>query len=56
MIAKRATGRWKGKRFEFMNKADQFRRKIEEGKLVKGVFITMPEASASEMAGYAGYD
>lgn len=39
-----------------MNQADQFRKKIEEGKLVKGVFITMPEASASEMAGYAGYD
>lgn len=39
-----------------MNGADQFRQKIKDGKLVKGVFITMPEASVSEMAGYAGYD
>lgn len=39
-----------------MCRADQFRKKIEEGKLVKGVFITMPEPSVSEMAGYAGYD
>lgn len=39
-----------------MNGADQFRKKIKEGKLIKGVFITMPEASVSEMAGYAGYD
>lgn len=39
-----------------MNRAEEFRKKIKEGKLVKGVFITMPEASTSEMAGYAGYD
>ena len=39
-----------------MNRTDQIRDKIRNGKLVKGVFITMPEASTSEMAGYAGYD
>jgi 2-dehydro-3-deoxyglucarate aldolase/4-hydroxy-2-oxoheptanedioate aldolase len=36
--------------------SDKLREKIAEGKLVKGVFITMADSVSSEMAGYCGYD
>ena len=39
-----------------MNRIDNLKKKIADGKLVKGVFITMSDPVTSEMAGYAGYD
>ncbi|UOM52027.1 aldolase/citrate lyase family protein [Sphaerochaeta associata] len=35
---------------------DDLKTKIAQGKLVKGVFITMADSVSSEMAGYCGYD
>lgn len=37
-------------------RVDALREKIAQGKLVKGVFITMADSVSSEMAGYCGYD
>ncbi|MBQ7372834.1 MAG: host specificity protein [Blautia sp.] len=39
-----------------MSRADAIRKKMDEGKLVKGFFLTMADPMVSEMAGYAGYD
>ena len=39
-----------------MNRIDNLKKKIAEGRLVKGVFITMSDCVSSEMAGYCGYD
>ncbi|MBO5228639.1 MAG: host specificity protein [Lachnospiraceae bacterium] len=40
-----------------MNKrVEALKKKMDSGKMVKGVFITMPDCISSEMAGYAGYD
>lgn len=39
-----------------MNRIDGIKEKIQRGKLVKGVFITMSDCMSSEIAGYCGYD
>lgn len=39
-----------------MNRIEKFKSKIAEGKLAKGLFITMSDCVTSEMAGYCGYD
>lgn len=39
-----------------MGRIEKIRKKIKEGKLVKGFFLEMADPIVSEMAGYAGYD
>lgn len=39
-----------------MGNIDKLRKKIKEGKLVKGFFLGMADPMVSEMAGYVGYD
>ncbi|MDO5424899.1 MAG: aldolase/citrate lyase family protein [Eubacteriales bacterium] len=39
-----------------MDRVAALKKKMEEGKLVKGFFLTMADPAVSEMAGYAGYD
>lgn len=39
-----------------MNKIENLKEKIKQGKLVKGFFVTMSDPMVSEIAGYAGYD
>lgn len=39
-----------------MNRVERMKQKMDSGKLVKGFFLTMPDAMIGEMAGYAGYD
>lgn len=39
-----------------MNRIEKLKEKIEQGKLVKGFFVTMSDPMVSEIAGYAGYD
>lgn len=39
-----------------MDRIENLKKKIADGHLVKGVFITMADCVSSEMAGYCGYD
>lgn len=39
-----------------MDRLERIKQKMDSGKLVKGFFLTMPDAMIGEMAGYAGYD
>lgn len=39
-----------------MSNLDKIRRKIEEKKMVLGVFVTMADCAVSEIVGYAGFD
>jgi len=39
-----------------MNQLGKLKKKLSEGKLVKGFFLTMADQMVSEMAVYAGYD
>lgn len=39
-----------------MDRVEALKKKMDEGKLLKGFFLTMADPAVSEMAGYAGYD
>ncbi|GHT72207.1 5-keto-4-deoxy-D-glucarate aldolase [Spirochaetia bacterium] len=39
-----------------MERIAQFRKKLADGKMVKGFFLNLADPAVSEMAGYAGYD
>jgi 2-dehydro-3-deoxyglucarate aldolase/4-hydroxy-2-oxoheptanedioate aldolase len=39
-----------------MNRINELKQKIADGKLVKGFFLTMADPMISEIAGFAGYD
>ena len=39
-----------------MNRVEALKKKMDQGKLLKGFFLTMADPAVSEIGGYAGYD
>ena len=39
-----------------MNRVEALKKKMDQGKLLKGFFLTMADSAVSEIGGYAGYD